>query len=100
MHDLGQENEAMRFGKRLVLWIVAILHGIGDAYIVLLEEVGVHSAEQLAVMQPEELRDRAAGWFSERAAMGSRQPTGASEVSTSRQAGVSGRFGDRALARP
>jgi predicted flap endonuclease-1-like 5' DNA nuclease len=34
------------------------IRGIGDAYIVLLEEVGVHDAQDLASMQPEELRDR------------------------------------------
>ncbi len=34
------------------------IRGIGDAYIVLLEEVGVHSAQDLAVLKPEELRDR------------------------------------------
>lgn len=34
------------------------IRGIGDAYIVLLEEIGVHSATDLAGMQPDELRDR------------------------------------------
>jgi predicted flap endonuclease-1-like 5' DNA nuclease len=34
------------------------IRGIGDAYIVLLEEVGVHSAQDLAALKPEELRDR------------------------------------------
>jgi predicted flap endonuclease-1-like 5' DNA nuclease len=34
------------------------IRGIGDAYIVLLEEVGVHSAQDLATMKPEELRDQ------------------------------------------
>lgn len=34
------------------------IRGIGDAYIVLLEEVGVHSAKDLASMQPEDLRER------------------------------------------
>lgn len=34
------------------------IRGIGDAYIVLLEEVGVHSAQELAVVKPEDLRDR------------------------------------------
>ena len=32
--------------------------GIGDAYIVLLEEVGVCSAKDLAAIEPEVLRDR------------------------------------------
>lgn len=34
------------------------IRGIGDAYIVLLEEVGVCTAKDLAAIQPEELRDR------------------------------------------
>lgn len=34
------------------------IRGIGDAYIVLLEEVGVHSAQDLASMKPEDLRER------------------------------------------
>ncbi len=34
------------------------IRGIGDAYIVLLEEVGVCSAKDLAAIQPEELRAR------------------------------------------
>jgi predicted flap endonuclease-1-like 5' DNA nuclease len=34
------------------------IRGIGDAYIVLLEEVGVRNAKDLAAIQPEELRDR------------------------------------------
>jgi predicted flap endonuclease-1-like 5' DNA nuclease len=34
------------------------IRGIGDAYIVLLEEVGVRNAEDLATMKPEELRDQ------------------------------------------
>ncbi len=34
------------------------IRGIGDAYIVLLEEVGVHSAEELALVKPEDLRER------------------------------------------
>ena len=34
------------------------IRGIGDAYIVLLEEVGVCSAKDLAAVPPEELRDR------------------------------------------
>jgi predicted flap endonuclease-1-like 5' DNA nuclease len=34
------------------------IRGIGDAYIVLLEEVGVHGAKDLAGMKPEDLRDR------------------------------------------
>jgi predicted flap endonuclease-1-like 5' DNA nuclease len=34
------------------------IRGIGDAYIVLLEEVGVHCAKDLATMKPEELRDQ------------------------------------------
>lgn len=34
------------------------IRGIGDAYIVLLEEVGVCTAKDLANIQPEELRDR------------------------------------------
>jgi chlorosome envelope protein I len=34
------------------------IRGIGDAYIVLLEEVGVHSAMDLASLKPEDLRDR------------------------------------------
>lgn len=34
------------------------IRGIGDAYIALLEEVGVHSANELANIEPEELRER------------------------------------------
>ena len=34
------------------------IRGIGDAYIVLLEEVGVCSAKDLAAIEPEVLRDR------------------------------------------
>lgn len=34
------------------------IRGIGDAYIALLEEVGVHSAEDLAGMKAEDLRDQ------------------------------------------
>lgn len=34
------------------------IRGIGDAYIVLLEEVGVRSATDLAAIKPEDLRDR------------------------------------------
>ncbi len=34
------------------------IRGIGDAYIVLLEEIGVHSAKDLATMKPEDLRDQ------------------------------------------
>ncbi len=34
------------------------IRGIGDAYIVLLEEVGVHNAKDLATMKPEDLRDQ------------------------------------------
>ena len=34
------------------------IRGIGDAYIILLEEVGVCSAKDLAAVKPEDLRDR------------------------------------------
>ncbi len=34
------------------------IRGIGDAYIVLLEEVGVHNAQDLAGRKPEDLRDQ------------------------------------------
>jgi hypothetical protein len=34
------------------------IRGIGDAYLVLLEEIGVRSAKDLATMKPEDLRDR------------------------------------------
>jgi predicted flap endonuclease-1-like 5' DNA nuclease len=34
------------------------IRGIGDAYIVLLEEVGIRSAKDLAAIKPEDLRDR------------------------------------------
>jgi predicted flap endonuclease-1-like 5' DNA nuclease len=34
------------------------IRGIGDAYITLLEEIGVRSANELAAMKPEDLRDR------------------------------------------
>lgn len=34
------------------------IRGIGDAYIVLLEEVGVRNAKELAAIEPEELRNR------------------------------------------
>lgn len=34
------------------------IRGIGDAYIVLLEEVGVRNAKDLAGMKPEDLRDQ------------------------------------------
>jgi predicted flap endonuclease-1-like 5' DNA nuclease len=34
------------------------IRGIGDAYIVLLEEVGVRNAQDLASMKPEDLRDQ------------------------------------------
>lgn len=34
------------------------IRGIGDAYIILLEELGVHTAKDLATMKPEDLRDQ------------------------------------------
>ncbi len=34
------------------------IRGIGDAYIVLLEQIGIHSASDLAAMKPEDLREQ------------------------------------------